>query len=524
MDNTFLGKNGLQWWIGVVEDNKDPLRVYRCRVRIFGWHTEDKIMIPTEDLPWAQASLPVNNSLTFSVPQIGEWVHGHFLDGESGQFPIYTGVLPGVISPKNIKNPNKGFHSPQTKGPSPAKTTQAKDGSGSVSKSDPFVSFPKVSGLPTTNLEAMHLDFAKPPSVTDKMDKKVNDILGPHAASTGDKLTAAATAVASASPPPTEETKDGKVTEKKKCGPDDTSLLGDIGKLITSGKDLLADTEKFINSEIESAAASAASSLGITSGLNTISGAIDTASAAVSGAIDTATTAMNDMKAAADKEIAKQLHNLELTAKKYEKMANDSLKKTIDDLSLESGSLGCYILGSIAPSAASIKVKQPVIVTPATKTAEVVIGPATMPPTVKVPNVIPAAVDIDKASSCQDMSLENCVSIYKSNILYIMKSIVPAFDEASAAYESNWFSSGGTIEGMSTLPGQEKWTIKDTVMFFNHEWTRVHSKIPPLIAETFNNSTIESELSDWSKSYAIQVWAAKERWNKTIGSTYGNLD
>ena len=475
MDNAFLGKNGLQWWIGVVEDNKDPLRVYRCRVRIFGWHTEDKIMIPTEDLPWAQASLPVNNSLTFSVPQIGEWVHGHFLDGESGQFPIYTGVLPGVISPKNIKNPNKGFNSPQTKGPSPAKTTQSKDGSGSVSKSEPFVSFPKVSGIPTTNFEAMHLDFAKPLSVTDKIDKKLNDILGPHAASTGDKLTAAATAVAAASAPPTQETKDGKITEKKKCGPDDTSLLGDIGKLITSGKDLLADTEKFINSEIDSAAAKAASSLGITDGLNTISSAIDSASSAVSGVIDTATTAMNDMKAAAEKELAEQLHNLELTAKKYEKMASDSLKKTIDDLSLESGSIGCYILGSIAPSAASITTKLPVIVEPKTKTSKAVVGTVTYP--LPVPHDLPAAIPLSQIPSSHNKSLENTVTLWKAAVKLTSEQLSKAYANSAA-----------DISGSSTE------IVRFTKQMDNH-----YKKIST-ICSTYNDTTIQTELvTYWNK-------------------------
>lgn len=489
MDNAFLGKNGLQWWIGVVEDNKDPLRVYRCRVRIFGWHTEDKIMIPTEDLPWAQASLPVNNSLTFSVPQIGEWVHGHFLDGEAGQFPIYTGVLPGVISPKNIKNPNKGFHSPQTKGPSPAKTTQAKDGSGSVSKSDPFVSFPKVSGLPTTNLEAMHLETAKPLSVADKIDKKLNDILGPHAASTGDKLTAAATAIASASAPPTKETKDGKITEKKKCGPDDTSLLGDIGKLITSGKDLLADTEKFINSEIESAAASAASSLGITSGLNAISGAIDS----VSGAIDSASTfvsgTIDTMKAFAEKELAKQKLNLEATARKYEKMANDSLKKNIDHLSLESGSIGCYILGSIAPSAASITTKLPVIIDPKTKTSKAVVGAVNYP--VPVPHDLPAAIPLSQIPSSHEKSLENSISIWKQKILFIFAPLLSSFNNLLA----------GTSVGLVDI---------NNINTNLPVWNKLETEIKT-ISTTYGKPEIVSELTAYWKPYNDQVQSAENK-------------
>lgn len=473
MDNAFLGKNGHTWWIGVVEDNKDPLRVYRCRIRIFGWHTEDKNLIPTEDLPWAQATLPVNNSLSFSVPQIGEWVIGHFLDGESGQFPIYTGILPGVISPNNIKNPNKGFNSAQTKGPSPAITTQAKDGSGSSSKSEEFVSFPKASGIPTTNLEAMHLEFAKPQSFDDKLKEKVNDILGPKAQPLGDKLTAAATAVASASPPPTSITPDGKVVEKKKCGPDENSLIKDIGKLITDSKTLLADTEKFINSEIESAAASAASSLGITSGLNTISGAIDSASKALSDGLDT-------MKAAAEKELAEQKVNLEATARKYEKMAKESLNKTINDLSLESGSIGCYILGSIDGIApASITTKLPVVVDSKTKTSKAVVGATTYP--VPVPNPLPAAIPLPQIPSAHTKSSENTVTIWKAGVKI-------SSDKLGAAYTN----SAAGVAGSST-----------EIVRYTREMDNYYKKISE-ISSTYNDSTLKTELVTY--------------WNKCLGT------
>ena len=30
------------WWQGVVEDRIDPLMLGRCRVRILGYHTDDK--------------------------------------------------------------------------------------------------------------------------------------------------------------------------------------------------------------------------------------------------------------------------------------------------------------------------------------------------------------------------------------------------------------------------------------------------------------------------------------------------
>ena len=46
---------------GVVEDRNDPLNIGRVRVRCFGWHSEDKDLIPTDKLPWASTVQPVTN-------------------------------------------------------------------------------------------------------------------------------------------------------------------------------------------------------------------------------------------------------------------------------------------------------------------------------------------------------------------------------------------------------------------------------------------------------------------------------
>jgi hypothetical protein len=96
--NNFAGLNGFIWWVGQIEDRADPLGIGRCRVRIFGWHTDNDSMIPTESLPWAHPVFPLNNSKSFQSPELNEWVVGFFMDGESGQFPIMFGVLPGISS------------------------------------------------------------------------------------------------------------------------------------------------------------------------------------------------------------------------------------------------------------------------------------------------------------------------------------------------------------------------------------------------------------------------------------------
>ncbi len=62
---SFMGKNGFVWWYGVVEDRKDPLFLGRVKVRVIGWHTDDKTPnegIPTEDLPWADVILPITSA------------------------------------------------------------------------------------------------------------------------------------------------------------------------------------------------------------------------------------------------------------------------------------------------------------------------------------------------------------------------------------------------------------------------------------------------------------------------------
>jgi len=109
--NNFLGKDGFNWWYGVVEDIADPLKTGRVRVRIFGYHTDNLQELPTKDLPWAQPSLSPSNSKTFSPPRLGDYVMGFFSDGESAQAPVLLGVFPGF---ETSYDKSKGF-SPQSK-------------------------------------------------------------------------------------------------------------------------------------------------------------------------------------------------------------------------------------------------------------------------------------------------------------------------------------------------------------------------------------------------------------------------
>ena len=61
-DKNFLGRNGFMWFTGVVEDRIDPEYLGRVKVRCIGRHTDDKLQLPTADLPWAQVVLPVTSA------------------------------------------------------------------------------------------------------------------------------------------------------------------------------------------------------------------------------------------------------------------------------------------------------------------------------------------------------------------------------------------------------------------------------------------------------------------------------
>ena len=105
----FMGKEGFIWWMGVVEDRMDPEQLGRVRVRCFGWHTDDKELIPTNALPWAHPIHPNNMPVAYT-PKEGDWVIGFFADGTSAQHPIIFGVLTG--KPKNKPNSGLGFFDP----------------------------------------------------------------------------------------------------------------------------------------------------------------------------------------------------------------------------------------------------------------------------------------------------------------------------------------------------------------------------------------------------------------------------
>ena len=110
----FMGKNGFQWFVGVVEDRADPKTLGRLRVRCLGYHTEDLNKLPTKDLPWSHVMNPITSATVSGLGQTplgaveGTWVVGFFQDGADAQQPIIIGTLPGVPSELPTKISSEG--------------------------------------------------------------------------------------------------------------------------------------------------------------------------------------------------------------------------------------------------------------------------------------------------------------------------------------------------------------------------------------------------------------------------------
>ena len=106
---------------GVVEDRNDPEELGRCKVRWLGVHTEDKVLLKTEDLPWSYPIQPIHSAAMSGVgetpigPVEGTWVVGVFVDLKEASIPMFFGTLGGI--PQNAADPETGFNDPNAKYP-----------------------------------------------------------------------------------------------------------------------------------------------------------------------------------------------------------------------------------------------------------------------------------------------------------------------------------------------------------------------------------------------------------------------
>ena len=103
-----------RWFLGRVVDINDPLKLDRVKVRIFGIHTQDTTMIPTDDLPWAQVAIPTTEGGTSGLgfnTQIKPMaqVFGFFMDGKNSQLPLVIGSIPKIESPVGDTKLAEGF-------------------------------------------------------------------------------------------------------------------------------------------------------------------------------------------------------------------------------------------------------------------------------------------------------------------------------------------------------------------------------------------------------------------------------
>lgn len=112
----FMGQGNFVWWFGVVEDINDPLKLGRVRVRVFGYHTDDKTRIPTDNLPWAHPLQDITSASISGVGKsptglvLGSHVFGFFRDGVNAQHPVVMFSVGGI--PSELANKEKGFNDP----------------------------------------------------------------------------------------------------------------------------------------------------------------------------------------------------------------------------------------------------------------------------------------------------------------------------------------------------------------------------------------------------------------------------
>ena len=120
------------FWVGIVEAIGDVERAGRVKVRIFGYHTPDKSLLPTSELPYAVPINPVTSAGVNGIMESpnfvqGSTVVGAFMDGEEGQIPVIFGTIAGVPAERDFKD-GQGFSDPDQQFP--------REGSGTAAKSN----------------------------------------------------------------------------------------------------------------------------------------------------------------------------------------------------------------------------------------------------------------------------------------------------------------------------------------------------------------------------------------------------
>ena len=108
LKTNFLGRDGFRWWVGQIPPVESWTLQYRKRqkawgnrvkVRIMGYHPQNTVDLPDEELPWASVLLSTQGgsgqsgkSKPIRISQ-GDVVIGFFLDGDDAQQPVIIGVI-----------------------------------------------------------------------------------------------------------------------------------------------------------------------------------------------------------------------------------------------------------------------------------------------------------------------------------------------------------------------------------------------------------------------------------------------
>lgn len=136
-----FGADGFYWWIGVVEDRDDPLKLGRVRVRILGYHLDNPTVLPFHDLPWAVLMQPVTSAAisgkgsTPLGPLPGTWCIGFFADGKDCQVPVVMGTIAG--QPEGVGKPGGCGPASNPNGATDSNGNPVTDGNGNPVATNP---------------------------------------------------------------------------------------------------------------------------------------------------------------------------------------------------------------------------------------------------------------------------------------------------------------------------------------------------------------------------------------------------
>lgn len=95
MSSVNIGSEGFKWFVGVVEDLEDPLKLGRIRVKIFQEHDNG---IEKEDLHWAPIMMPPTSASLGGVGisptgiLVGSYCFGFYIDSVYKQMPMVIGT------------------------------------------------------------------------------------------------------------------------------------------------------------------------------------------------------------------------------------------------------------------------------------------------------------------------------------------------------------------------------------------------------------------------------------------------